>query len=448
MSLLVVGLSHRSAPVDVLDRAALATDNATDLAGKLLDDLMGAPAVDEAMVLATCNRVEVYSSVEKFHAGVAAVSELLARHIGVGLDELSGHLYVHYEDRAAQHLFAVTSSLDSMLIGEQQILGQVRGAFRVAQDRGDAGRVLHEAVEHALRAAKRAHAETGIGAAGTTMVEVGLRLVDGGVTGRRAVVVGAGAMASVAVGALRAAGVGELVVMSRTLATARNLAERSGGVARPMSDLAATLAAADIVVSCTGANATVITAAAVEAAMAGRGADAPLFLLDIAMPRDIEAGAASIPGVRLVDLELLKPVLDAATPADDVAEVQAIVAQELAAYVDARQAAGVAPTVVALRDKAAQVVNAELHRLERRLPDLDATAFAEIASAMRRVVEKLLHAPTVRVQQLAGGVGPESYPEALRRLFDLDQAGPAALVSPDVATVATQTPGPAGEVAP
>jgi glutamyl-tRNA reductase len=269
--------------------------------------------------------------------------------------------------------------------------------------------------------------------------------------GRRAVVVGAGAMASVAVGALRAAGVGELVVMSRTLATAKNLAERSGGVARPMSDLAATLAAADVVVSCTGANATVITTAAVRAAMAGRGVDTPLFLLDIAMPRDIEPSAASIPGVRLVDLELLKPVLDAATPADDVAEVRAIVAQELAAYVDARQAAGVAPTVVALRDKAAQVVNAELHRLERRLPDLDATAAAEIASAMRRVVEKLLHAPTVRVQQLAGGVGPESYPEALRRLFDLDQAGPAALVSPDAApqpAQPTQPPTAAGEEAP
>jgi glutamyl-tRNA reductase len=436
MSLLVVGLSHRSAPVGVLDRAALATDTAA----KLLDDLMGAPAVDEAMVLATCNRVEVYSSVEKFHAGVAAVSELLARHIGVGLDELSTHLYVHYEDRAAQHLFAVASSLDSMLIGEQQILGQVRAAFRVAQDRGDAGRVLHEAVEHALRAAKRAHAETGIGSAGTTMVEVGLGLADGGVAGRRALVVGAGAMASVAVGALRGAGVGELVVMSRTFANAKNLAERSGGAARPISELDDALAVADIVVSCTGANARVISAGAVERAMAAR--DAPLFLLDVAMPRDVEAAAGEVPCVQLVDLEQLKPVLEAATTADDVAEVRSIVAQELAAYVDARQAAGVAPTVVALRDKAAQVVNAELHRLERRLPDLDAAATAEIASAMRRVVEKLLHAPTVRVQQLAGGVGPESYPEALRRLFDLDQAGPAALVSPDVAP---QLPNVSGE---
>jgi glutamyl-tRNA reductase len=430
MSLLVVGMSHRSAPVGLLERVAMPAEATT----KLLDDLMGAPAVDEAMVLSTCNRIEVYASVDKFHPGVAVVSDLIARHLGVGFDDLSAHLYVHYEDRAAQHLFAVAASLDSMLIGEQQILGQVRTAFRVAQERGDAGRVLHEAVEHALRAAKRAHAETGIGEAGTTMVEVGLGLAasgPGALAGSHAVVVGAGAMASVAVGALKAAGATGTVVVSRTLASARSLAERAGGTARPMSDLEEALAGADVVVSCTGANALVISAEVVERVMAKRPGRA-LFILDIALPRDVEPRAAAIDGVRVVDLDVLKPVLEAATTADDVSDVRAIVAQELAAYVDARQAAGVAPTVVALRDKAAQVVNAELHRLERRLPELDAVATAEVASAMRRVVEKLLHAPTVRVQQLAGGVGPESYPEALRRLFDLDQAGPAALVSPDV----------------
>src|SRR5450432_1202642 len=197
MSLLVVGLSHRTAPLPVLERVSLSAESA----GKLLDDVAAAPAVDEAMLLATCNRVEIYASVEKFHAGVAALSELLARHTGVGFDELSQHVYVHYEERAAQHLFAVASSLDSMLVGEHQILGQVRTAFRNAQDRGDAGSVLHEVVEHALHAAKRAHAETGIDAAGSTLIEAGLevgRRVVGELAGRRAIVVGAGSMASVA----------------------------------------------------------------------------------------------------------------------------------------------------------------------------------------------------------------------------------------------------------
>ncbi|HEY0870838.1 MAG TPA: glutamyl-tRNA reductase, partial [Acidothermaceae bacterium] len=208
MSLLVVGLSHRSAPLPLLERVSLPAE----AAGKLLDDVVAAPAVDEAMLLSTCNRVELYASVEKFHAGVAALSELLARHTGVDFDELSPHVYVHYEERAAQHLFAVTSSLDSMLVGEHQILGQVRTAFRNAQDRGDAGSVLHEVVEHALHAAKRAHAETGIDTAGSTLVEAGLQLgvealrgkgassieADAGLAGRRAIVVGAGSMASVA----------------------------------------------------------------------------------------------------------------------------------------------------------------------------------------------------------------------------------------------------------
>ncbi len=206
MSLLVVGLSHRSAPLPLLERTSLSID----AAGKLLDDVVAAPAVDEAMLLSTCNRVELYASVEKFHAGVAALSELLARHTGVGFDELSPHVYVHYEDRAAQHLFAVTSSLDSMLVGEHQILGQVRAAFRTARDRGDAGSSLHDVIERALHAAKRVHAETGIDAVGTTLIEAGLRLgAPGGLDGQHAVVVGAGSMASIAVAALRTAGVGD-----------------------------------------------------------------------------------------------------------------------------------------------------------------------------------------------------------------------------------------------
>ena len=234
MSLLVVGLSHRSAPLPLLERASLSVE----AAGKLLDDVVAAPAVDEAMLLSTCNRVELYASVDKFHAGVAALSDLLARHTGVGFDELSPHVYVHYEERAAQHLFAVTSSLDSMLVGEHQIVGQVRAAFRTARDRGDAGSALHEVVERALHAAKRVHAETGIDAVGTTLIEAGLRLIaTDGLQGRHAVVVGAGSMASIAAAALRAAGVGDLVVASRTMLTAQTLAARVGGRAVAMDDL-------------------------------------------------------------------------------------------------------------------------------------------------------------------------------------------------------------------
>jgi glutamyl-tRNA reductase len=429
VSLLVVGLSHRSAPLPLLERASLSVD----AMGKLLDDVLAAPAVDEAMLLSTCNRVELYASVDKFHAGVAALSDLLGRHTGVGFDELSPHVYVHYEERAAQHLFAVTSSLDSMLVGEHQILGQVRAAFRTARDRGDAGGVLHDVVERALHAAKRVHAETGIDAVGTTLIEAGLRLgAPGGLHGRHAVVVGAGSMASIAVAALRAAGVGELVVASRTMLTADILATRAGGRAAPMDELEHELAGADVVVTCTGSDTQVLMVDAVERAMAAR-AERPLFILDVAVPRDVDPRVGELTGVVLLDLDALAPLVDSAAAADDVLEARRIVDMELEAYVSARRASGVAPTVVALRDKAAQMVAAELHRLERRLPNLDDVERAEIAATVRRVVDKVLHAPTVRVQELADTVGPTSYPEALRRLFDLDPSTPAALVAPEVA---------------
>ncbi len=427
MSLLVVGLSHRSAPVSLLERAALTED----ARAKLLQDTLASEPAAEAVLLGTCNRVELYADVDRFHAGVAELSTLLAVHSGVGLDELTPHLFVHYEDRAVHHLFSVACGLDSMVVGEGQILGQIKDALGLGQELHTAGRCLNDLFQQALRVGKRAHSETGIDRAGQSLVTFGLDLLTGAtgpVAGRRALVVGAGSMSSLAATTLVRAGVARLVVANRTLERAERLAASLGGHAVPFTSVADELAAADLVVSCTGATGLVLDRETVAAAVAGRPVDAaPLGLLDLAMPRDVDGAAHDLPGVRLVDIEDLATAAADAPMAADVDAVRRIVAAEVAAFGAAQRAERVTPTVVALRAMAADVVAAELARLDGRLPGMSGKQRAEIAQTVRRVVDKLLHAPTVRAKQLAGEPGGAGYADALRELFDLDPQAVAAV---------------------
>ncbi|CAM5487698.1 hypothetical protein GCM10010222_71800 [Streptomyces tanashiensis] len=440
MSLLVVGLSHRSAPVSILERASLPADTQA----KLLQDTLAAEPAAEATVLATCNRIELYADVDKFHAGVAELSTLLAQHSGVGLDELTPYLYVHYEDRAVHHLFSVACGLDSMVVGEGQILGQIKDTLALGQDLHTAGRLLNDLFQQALRVGKRAHSETGIDRAGQSLVTFGLEQlaqdtdVETWAKGKRALVIGAGSMSSLAAATLARSGVSEIVIANRTLARAERLAQILGeaggtGVAARAVEMVAVgdeLTRADVVVSCTGATGLVLTAEAVEDA--ARVRRAPLFLLDLAMPRDIDAAAHRIPGVRLVDIESLAEASADAPMAADVDQVRGIVSDEVAAFGAAQRAAHITPTVVALRTMAAEVVAGEVARLEGRLPGLDDKQRAEITQTVRRVVDKLLHAPTVRVKQLASEPGGAGYADALRTLFDLDPETVASVSRADL----------------
>ncbi|WP_371555758.1 glutamyl-tRNA reductase [Streptomyces longwoodensis] len=582
MSLLVVGLSHRSAPVSVLERASLGPDAQI----KLLQDTVAAEPAAEAAVLATCNRIELYADVDKFHAGVAELSTLLAQHSGVGLEELTPYLYVHYEDRAVHHLFSVACGLDSMVVGEGQVLGQIKDSLAKAQDLHTAGRLLNELFQQALRVGKRAHSETGIDRAGQSLVTFGLEQLagDGAVPdwarGKKALVIGAGSMSSLAAATLARAGVAEIVVANRTLERAERLAqiltdaEGTAVTARavPMDAVAAELTRADVAVSCTGATGLVLTAEAVatsvdgrtghaiptpqpdapadpraqrtplpptslgtdegcpldlpavqatagfsvagEAAVAGMGAaeleqhaawvdnGAPdaapraprsaagtatrpgtavpldpaedtdaiaalaaavaavgriperrrpepvadvvrpepvLFLLDLAMPRDIDPAAHRLAGVRLVDIESLAEASADAPMAADVDQVRRIVSDEVAAFGAAQRAAHITPTVVALRAMAADVVAGEIARLEGRLPALDDKHRAEITQTVKRVVDKLLHAPTVRVKQLAAEPGGAGYADALRTLFDLDPETVASVSRAEDSTTENST---------
>ncbi|WP_030992219.1 glutamyl-tRNA reductase [Streptomyces sp. NRRL WC-3744] len=550
MSLLVVGLSHRSAPVSVLERAALSADAQT----KLLQDTVAAEPAGEAAVLATCNRIELYADVDKFHAGVAELSTLLAQHSGVGLEELTPYLYVHYEDRAVHHLFSVACGLDSMVVGEGQILGQIKDSLARAQELHTAGKLLNDLFQQALRVGKRAHSETGIDRAGQSLVTFGLEQLAVGTpvtdwaAGKKALIIGAGSMSSLAAATLARAGVAEVVVANRTFERAERLAgilaesDENEVTARAvrMDAVAAELTRADVVVSCTGATGLVLTAEAVAHAVEGRtgapvtdtgamavpsetarpeapvrptgiGADetcpldlaavqpgfsvmgeaavagmdaatleqhaawvaggtvdrrerrtpeadaelitalaataatvgriperrrpepvaerpAPFFfLLDLAMPRDIDAAVHRLAGVRLVDIESLAEASADAPMAADVDQVRRIVSDEVAAFGAAQRAAHITPTVVALRTMAADVVASEIARLDGRLPDLDERQRGEIRQAVHRVVDKLLHAPTVRVKQLAAEPGGAGYADALRTLFDLDPETVAAV---------------------
>jgi glutamyl-tRNA reductase len=382
-------------------------------------------------VLSTCNRVEVYADVTKFHAAVAEIPDLVARYTGVPLDELTGHLYVHYEQRAVQHLYSVACGLDSMVVGEAQILGQVREALALAQRLGTAGRVLNELVQQALRVGKRAHNETGIDRAGQSLVSVGLDLVagalGGAVQGKSAIVVGAGSMSALAAATLRRVGAGRIVIANRTVGRGRRLADQVGGAAVSLAELPAALAQADLLISCTGATGLVVHHDSITAAMALRDGR-PIVLLDVALPRDVDPGVREVPGVTLVDLEA---IAEASVGAEDVDAVRAIVAEEVLAYRGLQIEAQLAPTVAALRSKAAEVVAAELSRLDGRVPELTEQAREEVARTVRRVVEKLLHSPTVRVKELATEPNGHGYAEALRELFDLDPATVAAVTGAD-----------------
>ena len=429
----MVGLSHKSAPVAVLERAAVSGDTLT----KLLRDVVQAEPVAEAFVVSTCNRVEVYAEVDRFHAGVTAICELLARHCGVPSHELTQYLYVHYEDRAVSHLLAVAAGLDSMVVGEDQILGQVRSAVKLAAEHGTAGRVLGELGRLALRTGKRARAETAIGRAGFSLLSAAVELAAARLgpprpgadplAGRDVLVVGAGSMSGLATATAARSGAASITVANRTRKHAERLAASVSTVTTTvagLADLPAAIAAADVVISCTGAAGHVITGDMVSAALAAREAEADrgaLVIMDLAMPRDVEPAVAARPGVVLIGMDQLSEHVGAVRD-DDVAAVRTILEAELAAYQSAMDAARVAPTVVALRAKAAGVVDAELARLAGRLSadDLSGHALDEIAQTVRRVVDKLLHAPTVRVKELAGSPGGEEYAAALRVLFDLD----------------------------
>ncbi len=415
MSVLVVGISHKTAPVSVLEYVALDAEGAS----KLLREVSDLEHVTEATVLSTCNRTEIYTDVDRFHGSVEALSRMIGELAGKSPEDVLSHLYVHYDDAAVSHLFHVAAGLDSMVPGESQILGQTREALRMGQENGSVGPALNVLFQQALRVGKRSHAETDIDRVAPSLVASALdRAAEhvGALDGRHVVIVGAGSMAGLTAATAARAGAGSIVVANRTPERAARLAALYDATAIPLSELSSYDGPVDVLVSCTGATGVLIDFEAVSS----RLGDRPLAVVDLALPRDVDPDVAHLPGVRLIALDTLAAELEGTAAVAGVEGVQAIVGQELAAFLAVRRSQSVTPTVVALRTMATGVVEAELARLLSRMPDLDDTSRAEVEKTLRRVAEKLLHHPTVRVKELANESGAVSYAAALAELFALD----------------------------
>ena len=426
MPVFVVGANFRSAPLGLLERLAVDPERRPKALARLLD----AEHVHEGVIVSTCNRVEVYTAISRFHGGAGDVRRFLADLHGIGVEEFADHLYEYYEERAVRHLFAVASGIDSMVVGEAQILGQVREAFQAAQAERTVGPVLSGLFARAIKVGRRARRETGIGAGLASTLTVGLRVVRehlGDLDGRRVLLVGAGSLARLAGRTLRQAGAGELVVANRTAARGAALAGELRGRSVPLERVAAELADADLVVAATAGARPTVTTAAVAGALARRAPGRSLVVLDLGVPRDVEPEVRHLPGVVLADLDGLRAVLETDEgPRYQVECVRALIAEETRAFVGGQRGARLAPTIRALRARAEQVRQQELAKAARRLTGLDERERAAVEAVTRGLVNKLLHDPMVRGKALAARPDGDLYVAALRELYGLDHGGSGA----------------------
>ncbi|NUS72209.1 MAG: glutamyl-tRNA reductase [Corynebacteriales bacterium] len=410
MNLLVVGASHQTASIDLLEQASI---NAHD-APLVLATLLESEFITEAVVVSTCNRVEVYASVTAFHGALADIGAVLARRAGTTLDELATGCYAHYGEDAIRHIFRVAAGLDSMVVGEPQILGQLRAAYALAREHHAVDSLLHGVMQQALRVGKRVHAETEIDHAGRSVVHAALqaaRTTLNHLAGRNAVVVGAGSMAALAAAELRRADIGTLAICNRSAPRAERLAHSFSGTAHSLDELPALLPAADIVICATGATGTILDTELLQ----GR----ELVIADLAIPRDVAPQAAELPGITLISIETLTKD-NTGRPDQQVLDVaNAIIEEALIAHRSWLGEIHIAPTVAALRARADAVIAAELANLQNRMSPAE---LLEVERTLRRVVGTLIHTPTVRVKELATAPDGARYAAMLAELFSLEVA--------------------------
>ena len=420
MSILVVGANHRSAPLDVLERLAVPAEELP----KALRSLLQLEHVLEAAVLSTCNRVEVYTHVSRFHPGMQEVRGWLAERADIHPQDLDASLYSFYDDRAAAHLFAVAGGLDSMIVGEQQIALQVKQVMEQARLEGTSRRMLGRLFRQAVKVGRRVRRETDITAGASSLVDVGLdaaaERLGGALRDREVLIVGAGKIGALTAARLRDQAPRSVRVANRSMDKATRLAARIEGDVVPAGGLAAAIAASDLVVCTTGAPNPVLETTMIRDVLRDRPGR-PLVLLDLAMPRNVEPGCADLEGVTVLDLVDVRAAADRSVTGEVVAEAHDIVDEEAGAFLAWLNAIEVEPTIRALRHRADAVRQDELDRLSAKLSTLDDRQREAVEALARGIVNTLLHEPTVRLKELADSGGAEHHANALRELFDLDE---------------------------
>jgi glutamyl-tRNA reductase len=419
MSILVIGVNHRSGPLRVLERVALSAGEVP----KAVERLARRDNLREVVLISTCNRTEVYAVAEKFHGAYADIRDFLCELGDISADELHPHLYSHHDVAAVTHLFDVAAGLDSAVLGEAEILGQVREAWELAQREGAARTTMNLLFRQALVVGKRARTETAIARGTASISQAAVEMTSerlGGLSGRRVAVIGAGAMGEGIAVALRRSGAGDVVVVNRTPERGEALANRVEGVAVGFDRLPQVLTDTDVAITCTGSGQLVIDRQLVASA-AGQRHDRPLLLVDIAVPRDVAADVAEVVGVSLLDLDDLNVWADRGRQQRraEVDGVREIVRDEVERFLVEATALQAAPLVAALREHAESLRVRELERHSGQLGRLDPEQRELIEAITRGFVAKLLHEPSVRLRDQAGSPRGERNAAAVADLFDL-----------------------------
>lgn len=424
MSLIVVGLNHRTVPVALLERMAVPESRLA----KALHDLTEREHLLEVAVLSTCNRTEIYAYCSRFHAAVGDIVEFLAEHSGAHPDDFNDHLYTYFDDAAVSHLFAVAAGLDSMIVGESEILGQVRDAWTRADAEGTSATLLGRVFRHAIESGKRVRTETEIGRHPVSISSAAVAVASehlGGLEGCRVLVIGAGEMGEGMTVAIASRGVADVCIANRTVDNAHALAARVGGRVAELETLVDELAAADVVLAATGSAEVLLERTSVEQVMRTRP-ERRLLIVDVALPRDVDPGVGEVPGVTLLDLDDLKGFAQRSTERRraEIGRARDILGVELDRYREDRRARLVAPVVTALRRRGDEIRSEEIERFTSRLAAFDAgsgtDALAAVEALTQAIVNKLLHEPTVRVKEQAGTDRGDLLADALTALFDLE----------------------------